>query len=310
MNYKIYRFVLFIAFLSLITIGCVKNTPKEIVVFLPSADNPFWIEVRRGVEDAATELGKDYKVTILSSGDLDAAAQVEQLSSVLSRGKVDAIAIAIANNRAPAPMIAKYNKAGIPVVMMDTKLEEDAAVTAGASYDVFIGSDNRLGGQKAADEMTNQLKKLGYGNKVLLIKGDYIHQSAIDRAEGFIEKGKSQLQIIEREGEWSRQRATEITIAVLARETVDGIFTGNDDMALGVIAALKSSGLPKEKLPVVIGFDATSAGMEAIKEGYMYASMKQDPVRMGKAGVVFAKELIIGTPSVEKENMIPVSVAK
>lgn len=306
---RIFLLFLNICFLFLIFSSCAQKTPKEIIVFLPSADNPFWIEVRRGVENTASDLGKDYKITILSSGDLDAASQVEQLSSILSRGKVDAIVIGIADNKAPAPILSKYNKAKIPVVMIDTKLDEETSRTSGTTYNSFIGSNNRYGGHLAAQEMEKAIFAKNRGNKVLLIKGNYIHQSAIDRAEGFIEKGSDKLKIIERQGEWSRQRAMEITTAVMMREPVDGIFASNDDMALGVIAAFKNLGIAKNKMPIIIGFDATPNGIKAIKEGYMHASMKQDPIEMGRAGVMSAKNLLEGKP-VEYEKLIPIKVAK
>ena len=104
-----------------------RSETKDIVVFLPSAENPFWIEVRRGVEEAAADLDENYAVTTMASGDLDAASQVQQLKSVLDRGAVDTIVIGVANNRAPAAIITQYNEADIPVVMIDTKLDEDAA---------------------------------------------------------------------------------------------------------------------------------------------------------------------------------------
>lgn len=281
--------------------------PKKIVVFLPSADNPFWIEVRRGIESLTTELGDSITLSILTSGDLDAASQIEQLTTVLSRKSADAIVIGIADNRAPAPVIARYNQAQIPVVMIDTKLDIEAANNSNATYDAFIGSDNRLGGVIAAKEMVKKLE--GVSNKsILLIKGSYIHQSAIDRAEGFIAGLAGHWNILDRDGEWSRQRATEITIGVMKRQPVKGIFAGNDDMALGAVAALKSLNLPREKLPLIIGFDATPAGIAAVKEGYMYASVKQDPRGMGRTGVMLAVDLLNGK-EIKKETLIPVVIA-
>lgn len=282
-----------------------RNETREIVVFLPSADNPFWIEVRRGVESTAKQLGPDYSVSTMASGDLDAASQVEQLRSVLARKTVDAIVIGVANNRAPAPIIAQYNAAKIPVIMIDTKLDEKAAAESGAAWDAFVGSDNRLGGHKAGEEMVRVLA--ADKNRVLLIKGSYVHQSAIDRAEGFIEGANGKLNILEREGEWSRQRANEITTGAMTREPVNGIFASNDDMALGAVAALKNLGISGNNMPIIIGFDATPAGIEAIERGEMYASVKQDAVGMGTAGVSLAVDILKGN-NVKRETLIPVNI--
>jgi len=279
---------------------------SEIAVFLPSAQNPFWIEVRRGAEENAAAKGGEVKLTIHASGDLDAATQVEQLKSVLSRGTAQAIVLGVANNRSPAPIIALYNKKQIPVVLIDTKLSQAAAKEAGAKWDAFIGSDNREGGIKAAEAMAAALSSAK--RKVLLIKGSFVHQSAIDRAEGFIHGAGDHLVVVEREGEWSRQRASELTTSVMLREPVDGIFASNDDMALGAIAALKNLKISKENWPIIIGFDATPAGRQAIERGDMYASVGQDARGMGAAGVTRASKLIAGIKGLQSEVLIPVKV--
>jgi ribose transport system substrate-binding protein len=189
------------------------------------------------------------------------------------------------------------------VVLIDTKLDNGAAAEAGAKWDEFIGSDNRLGGKIAAQAMVEALR--GKGHRVLLLKGSYVHHSAIDRAEGFIEGAAGKLNIVERDGEWSRQRATELTLGVMTREPVDGIFASNDDMALGSVAALKSLGVSGADAPIIIGFDATSSGVEAINRDEMYASVKQDTHGMGVAGVSLAQALSYGR-DVPKDTLIPV----
>ena len=284
----------------------VETKKEQLYVFLPSADNPFWIEVRNGAETAAKDYSKQFDVRILTAGDMDAANQVEQLQSALERGKVTAIVLGVANNRAPAPVIAKYNAKGIPVVMIDTDLDVAAKQETGARWDAFIGSDNRFGGKLAASTMADALKDIS-APRVLLIKGSYVHQSAIDRAEGFIEGTENKFQLVEREGEWSRQRAMEITAGVIAREPVQGIFASNDDMALGAIAALNNLGLDKNQWPVVIGFDATEAGRDAILSGEMYASIGQQATEMGNRGVTSAIKLAEGKTLEETMVLVPVA---
>lgn len=281
---------------------------KQIYVFLPSAQNPFWIDVRSGVDAQAQEHRDHLDIVVITSGDLDAASQVEQLKSILARGSADAVVIGLANNQAPAPVIAEYNNAGIPVVMIDTKLDKKAATQSGATWNAFIGSDNLYGGKLAAEVMIDGLRKRGSKEKkVLLIKGSYVHQSAIDRAEGFIEGATGELTVIEREGEWSNTRANELTTGVMLRSPVDGIFASNDDMAMGAIASIINLDLTAEQTPLVIGFDATPVGKEAVNSGSMYASIGQDANGMGAAGVSAALALARGE-EVSTERYIPVKV--
>lgn len=264
---------------------------KDIYVFIPTVENPFWLEVRGGVEAAAAEHSGEYRVTILEAGTTDAATQVEQMRNALERGSVRAIVLGPTNDSAPAPIVARYNRAGIPVVLIDTELERGAANRAGARADTFIGSDNRLGGRIAGQAMVAALDGDSARPRVLLLKGSFVHQSGVDRAEGFIEAAGQQLDIIERDGEWSRQRATELTASVFARGEVDGIFASNDEMGLGAIAALQRLGVPESEWPIIIGFDATSEAQQAIRVGTMYGSVRQQAREMGRRGLLEAIRL-------------------
>src|SRR3954467_9750980 len=94
---------------------------KRIVVLLPSRDNPFWVEVRNGIEEEKAALGSNYDVQIVTS-ELDAGDQVNQLRDALLRN-VDGVVVGIADSRAPAPVIAQFNKKNIPIVLIDTPLD-------------------------------------------------------------------------------------------------------------------------------------------------------------------------------------------
>ncbi len=284
---------------------------SEVYAFIPAVDNPFWLDVRNGLEEEAAK-NPEFDVRILTANTTDAANQVEQLRGVLDRGRVDAIVFGPTNNRAPAPIIASYNRAGIPVVMIDTELDEGAAKSAGARWDVFIGSDNRLGGKLAAEAMAEAIETPSDGKPtVLLLKGSYVHQSAIDRAEGFIAGSEDRFELLERDGEWSRQRAIELTSSVISRQKLDGIFASNDEMALGAVAALQELAVDKSEWPIIIGFDATGPAQQAISNDLMFASVRQLPKDMGAAGLSSAIDLVKnGLPDNPEKTLVPVDVLK
>ena len=74
-----------------------------------------------------------------------------------------------------------------------------------------------------------------------------------------------------------------------AHPEIELVFANNDDMAIGVIAALSETGYNtgNEGDPsiAVIGVDATDAAFEAIKAGKMTATVKQDGDAMGEANI-------------------------
>jgi len=288
-----------------------RQPPKatNIVVILPSSTNPFWVDVRKGSEQAATELGEGYTVSIQASLDEDANSQVSLLNSFLSRGAVDALVLGPASDIDTVPTVAKYSALKIPVVLIDTELNADALATNQVNVAGFIGSDNVDGGRKAAKEMSEALN--GRLRRVLLIEGLPVHQSAIDRAGGFNEIAKANnLEVVSVNGEWKRDKAQELTASQFSHGKFGGIFASNDEMALGAVAALKALNVPRDQWPIIIGFDATQDGLTAVNSGDMHATVQQDARGLGRNGVLAAVKAMRHDPSLLSRDLRPVKVVK
>ncbi len=289
-----------------------RSTPgadRTIIVILPSSTNPYWLDVRKGAEQAANELRDRYDVQVQASLDQNAASQIDLLNSFFSRNAAKALVLGPANDSETVPTVAKYSAVGIPVVLIDTELNPEAIAKNDVHIAAFIGSDNVDGGRKAAKAMSEALKNRG--RRVLLIEGSRVHQSAIDRAAGFTEVGsKEGLEIIPVNGEWKRDRAQELVASQLARGKLDGIFASNDDMALGAIAALRARGTRPGSAdwPIIIGFDATRDGLTAVANGEMYGTVQQDANGLGHKGVLAAVQAMKQDPKLLKRDLLQVSV--
>jgi len=82
-------------------------------------------------------------------------------------------------------------------------------------------------------------------------------------------------------GPWSRQGAYDTMTGILAANPdIDGIFAGDDNMAIGAIVAIEEAG--KSDDIVVVGLGGEKAGLEAIKEGRMYGTSWYSPYIMGR----------------------------
>lgn len=284
-------------------------TKKTIVVVLPSDRNPFWIEVRQGAEKAALGLADNYIVTIATSSDQDATSQNTILDNLYSRRQADALILGPANDHVTVPKVAKFIKDKIPVIIIDTELNKKELADNGVTPTAFIGSSNRDGGEKAAREMARVLKQKGYTNKVLLIEGSFVHQSAIDRTEGFLNIAKEVgLDVESVKGEWRQDRAQELVSSRFSREKFGGIFANNDDMALGAIAGLKNLNVNADKWPIIIGFDATKDALESIARGEMYATVKQDAALMGSEAVLAAQKALVKDSTLRPHRLLEVNI--
>jgi ribose transport system substrate-binding protein len=284
--------------------------PRQVAVVLPMADNPFWREVRRGAEEAQIDLGPKYHVAIDDTSALNAGTQIEVMDRFLSQN-VSALVLGPASDTETVPMVAKYSALKIPIVVIDTELSKTLLAQNKVSVGAFLGSDNVDGGRKAATVIA---EALGVGtHTVLLIHGNPVHQSALDRAAGFEEVAKKDnFGIDDLNADWSRERAEEMVSSRLARGRVEAIFACNDDMALGAVAALRNHAISpgSTQWPIIVGFDATRDGLAAVASGEMYASVKQDAHKLGYEGVMRAVRLINGDKNVPAREFFSVEIRK
>jgi erythritol transport system substrate-binding protein len=89
---------------------------------------------------------------------------------------------------------------------------------------------------------------------------------------------------------WSQAEAFSKTETMLqAHGTIGGIIAGNDTMALGAAAAVKSAGLKNIK---IVGFDGSPDAVAAIKSGAMQATALQPAVVIARMAVDEADALI------------------
>lgn len=108
----------------------------------------------------------------------------------------------------------------------------------------------------------------------------------------FYDANNSNKYLVDQNGTWSSQAATEYMSTILAQYSEAGgnmielVIANNDEMALGAISGLQNSGYNtgSGKTIPVFGVDATDAAKAAIKAGTMVGTIKQDAD--GMAGVI------------------------
>ncbi|CAA0100688.1 Uncharacterised protein [Starkeya nomas] len=83
-------------------------------------------------------------------------------------------------------------------------------------------------------------------------------------------------------GNFNREDSLKVTEDLLARhKNIVGVVAQNDDVAQGVIAALRSAGLQPGKDVLVVGADGTSEGARAIVQGTQLATSANSPAYFG-----------------------------
>jgi ribose transport system substrate-binding protein len=187
--------------------------------------------------DVKAEAAKhaDVKLTAKDASN-DRARQMAQVKEFIAAG-VDAIIISPLDTSL-TPVVAEAFDAGIPVIVLDRKVE-------GEKYTTFIGADNRVIGAEVGKWVVSALG--GKGN-VVELKGLSSSTPAAERSEPFREaiKGSSIKVVYDADMEWLKDRAREKMQAALARNPQKGsiqlVYGANDPAAIAAYEVAKDAG--------------------------------------------------------------------
>jgi ribose transport system substrate-binding protein len=269
-----------------------KDRPFRIA-FVPKATSlDFWRTVHAGAVKGVRELeARGVKVELIWKGPLredDREQQVQVVESFASEG-VDGIVLAPLDENALVRPVEEAKRLGIPTVVIDSALASDQIVS-------FVATDNRKGGELAADELGHLL---GGKGRVILLRYQDGSASTTEREEGFLARlaaawpGLTLLSSDQHAGA-TRDTAKRAAENLLNRfgSQLDGLFVVNESAAAGALLALQDGGLAgKVKF---VGFDATPAFVSALRAGQMNAFVLQNPFRMATLGVESLVDHLLG----------------
>ena len=255
------------------------------------AGDAFYITMNCGVQEAAAKAGAT--VTVQGGAKWDATIQKPVLDSVIA-AKPDAILIAPNDMTAMQKPIEAAIAAGIKVVLVDTTIGDASKAVS------EIASDN-YGGGKAAFTAVKQLAPKG--GKVLVVSTSPGVSSVDARVNGFADAANKDKKYNYIGVQYSNNEpavAQRIITAALAKnKDIVAVFATNLFSAQGVAAGIKQAG--KAGKVQVIGFDAGSDQVKALKAGTVQALIAQQPATIGSEGVAAAVAAIAGNAPKSKK---------
>ena len=160
------------------------------------------------------------------------------------------------------------------------------------SYKYWVAHQACDGVQQGYDLAVNIFDRFvepGKG-KILVLEGMLANTANVERMEG-LNKALEEYPDIEvlddQAGDWDTKKALSITETWLAKyDDIDGIWCASDDMALGVVQALKAKGLDKQVL--VTGNDGTTDAVNAVESGEITVTIANNGWLQGGYGVAYA----------------------
>lgn len=247
---------------------------RLIAIIVPSQDNPFFKAEADAAAARARSLG--YRVRVDAHDD-DPYRQDNLIDAAIAS---DAAAIILDNAGADASIAAvrRATKAGIPTFLIDRAINTDGIAKA------QIIADNHQGSVIVAQEFADALEPAG-GNYVELL-GRESDTNAQVRTSGFhsvLDHYQNLVRVSAQSANWSQSEAFDKTETILqAHPDIKGILAGNDTMALGALAAVKSAG--RENI-VIAGFDGSPDAIAAVRDGELRATALQPAVKIARLAV-------------------------
>lgn len=202
----------------------------------------------------------------------DIIKQQSQIETLITQG-IDGIMLQIANTAIASSIDSIVKANNIPTLYYNIK----PTTLRDGTYS-YVGMNEKSVGYLQVHEV---LKVRDRGNAVILL-GDPNNEATLLRTSSVMESvSNTQIKILATaQGNWYDNIAESLMEKWISlNNDIDIVFSNNDDMAVGSIRAIEKAG---KKLGtnigeiMVLGVDATANGIQYIKDGKMYATVKQD----------------------------------
>ena len=253
----------------------------KVALIMKSLGNEFFATMAAGAEQHQAEHADEYELVVNGIKDeTDLSRQVALVEEMVASG-VDAIVIAPADSKALVPVLRKAKAAGVVVINIDNRLDQEVLAAEDVSIP-FVGPDNKLGAKKVAQYLAQRLES---GDAVAVVEGSRTSFNGTQRRLGFEEAmNEAGMRIVDSQSaQWEMSRANNLTSTVLSEHPeIKAILAANDSMAMGALAAIKSSGRCWRSL--IIGFDNISAIQRGDQRGQSTGDRR--PARGSIGGVM------------------------
>lgn len=264
--------------------GALADDGKSVALVVGVKGSPFYQALQCGAEAKAKELG--LTLTVSAPDQFAADSQIPVVNAVAATKPAVAVIVPTDTQALVAPM-KQMAGMGTKIVTVDQTVNDTSFV------ETQILTDNEAGGKLAADAI-NEL--LGGKGKVLVITQPPGSAAQDARTTGFEEELKKYPGIEYLGAQYQSddpQKAAEIVTSTLsAHPDLAGVFSTNDQGAIGAITGLRQAGASGKVK--VVAYDAASAEVSALKNGTIQALIAQNPKQEGEMAMEVADALMKG----------------
>ncbi len=281
------------------------SDPRPVVaLIMKSLANEFFVTMANGARAHQAAHADQYRLIVNGiKNEVDLAEQVGLIDQMIA-SRVDAIVISPAGSKALVPALARAVDAGIAVINIDNRLDQDILAEYGLEIP-FVGPDNFLGAKMVGQYLASRLSE---GDEVAILEGVTTAFNAGRRSAGFNEAAaEAGLNVVaQQSAQWDQTKAVTVTSAILVQHpNLVAILCGNDNMALGAAAAVNQAG--KRGKIIIVGFDNISAVQNLIRDKTILATVDQHADLLAVFGIESALEALSSTMPI-KDKSTPVDL--
>ena len=300
---NVFKNIILIIFISIFLAGCTTTsdeiividnaTPKDMgetsesennyKIYLITMDlaDDFWQSIDSGCRQAVEEVGGiNYKW--IGPDTHEDALQKVCIDQAVDEG-ADAILIASSSKTGINDSLQRAAKAGVKIIYVDNAADFDCVA--------FLATDNELAGKVAAETMKQALSEAGIKSGtigIMVNKASVISTSL--RVKGFREIFQNTDFKLD---ETFYMEDTPQRIKNFVKDNPDYVafFGSNERTALALGEQMKDSGSKQ----IVVGFDTSDDVLSLLFDGVIYATLQQNPQKMGHDGMEIAVQALKGT---------------
>jgi ribose transport system substrate-binding protein len=257
---------------------------------LKSLQAEFFQEMKKGALEYARNKNFFNLIAVGTSNQTEIEIQIRLVETLIEQN-ADALVVVPIDSRALVPVVVKAIKAGIKVVNIDIKLDEELLKENGVEL-TYVGPDNESAAKMVGDVLASKLRQ---GSEVVIIEGLKVAENAWQRKQGFINSvDEHQLKLVASEAaDWETEKAEQVFERIFAQNhNIEGVLCSNDAMAIGVIKVLEKNGKAGQ-IPVV-GFDNDPSVKPFLKSGTLLATIDAFGSQMAVRGIEYALNVLGG----------------
>jgi ribose transport system substrate-binding protein len=279
----------------------------KMIASVPPTDHGWLGAISKNAKSAAEQYD-DLDFQLLQAADADSQAQ--QVEQAISQNP-DVLVVLPQDGAALTPVAQKAEKAGIPVINIDRLFTAPDAATA------TILGDNYQIGILAADYISDELKCNGNVVEIQGLAGISVTE---DRTKGFTDELKKKCPdggvkiVASQPGDFNPDQGLKVMENILqAEKDIDAVYTHDDDMAQGVVQAIRNAG--REDDMFLTGVGGSQDAMDQIKEGGLYRATFLYNPNMAATAVNMGRLVALGEgfpelvpPEVPRQLVVPAAV--